>query len=481
MAIQITQAQYNTTRQTVRNYQVKINLLDFDLNILDSLEGNVISGNVAIDANSDIRRTCQLSLVVTDSSFDVQAGGQIFLDKLFQVYVGVQDFVSGEIAWTNMGVYIINQPSYTYDAENKTLALTGLDLMAKITGLRNGYIGGLAGDDITLLKTGDSVRDNIIAILKECGFTRYLVSECENVDGTIQDIPYDMEFSQGSTWFDVLSALRNILPQYQIYFDVDGVFHYDMIPSSDSDPILIDTELWEANVLNEQVDVDFENVKNAIEVYGVTHDTEYFSDVTVSQVNNNVITLTVDERASLVPFTEVAFVLPRPASGNLQVNVNSWGAKPLKHPNGENVTSLADNVYWVITYREGGYWEFLGHLQAQGYSEDNNPDSPFYVNGSTGKILLPLYGGEYDNIQSDYLAEQRANYEIYLRCRLNDSLRLTTVPIYWADVQWKVRYTPLGTDEPQEYLVQSIHTDLSQTGTQTWSLSKFYSFYPVIV
>ena len=113
MAIQITQAQYNTTRQTVRNYQVKINLLDFDLNILDSLEGNVISGNVAIDANSDIRRTCQLSLVVTDSSFDVQAGGQIFLDKLFQVYVGVQDFVSGEIAWTNMGVYIINQPSYT--------------------------------------------------------------------------------------------------------------------------------------------------------------------------------------------------------------------------------------------------------------------------------------------------------------------------------------------------------------------------------
>lgn len=476
----ITQSQYNAAKQTIRNKHIKINILNFDYMPLDTIEGNVTSGSIMIDANNDIRRTCNISLVVTDSSFEVQGGGKIFLDKLIQIYVGIDDLASGEIAWTNMGIYLINKPTYNYDAANHTLSFEGLDLMAKLTGLRNGYIGGLAGEDKTLIQTGQNIREVIIGILKENNFNKYVVSECTLANGKIQDVPYDMEFSQGTTWYDVLSKLRNILPQYQIYFDVDGVFHYEQIPSSESDPIMIDDDIWVENVLNEEVEVNFEDVKNAVEVYGVIHDTQYFSDSSVSTVSNANITLTVDQEAVEVPYTIIAFTLPSKATGNITVNVNNWGSKNLVDDYGNRVTLLNAETYYVIMYQADNTWLFMGGLQAQAYWEDNNPESPFYVEGSVGRILLPLYGGEYDNIQTDALALERAKYEIYLRCRLNDTIRLTTVPIYWADVNWKVSYFPFGEDIKNQYIVQSIRTDLSANGNQTWEMSRFYPLYPTI-
>ena len=136
--------------------------------------------------------------------------------------------------------------------------------MAKLTGLRNGYVTGLAGEDKVLVSVGQNIREIIIGILKQNGFNRYVVSECRNVDGAIQNVPYEMEFEQGSTWWDVLVALRDILPSYQMYFDVDGIFHYDMIPYRANDPIRIDLNTWDNNAISESVDVDFESVKTPL-------------------------------------------------------------------------------------------------------------------------------------------------------------------------------------------------------------------------
>ena len=477
MSNQITQSQYNTAHQNIRNTYIRVNLLNFQFLTVDSLEGNLLKGSVSIDANSDMRRTCNIELVVTDSSYNVQAGGKIWLDKYIQIYVGIDDIRTGETSWTNMGIYLINQPSYSYDAQTHTLSFQGVDLMAKLTGLRNGYVTGLAGKDKVVISVGQNIREVIIGILKENGFNRYVVSECQNVDGAIQSVPYEMEFEQGSTWWDVLSALRNILPSYQMYFDVDGIFHYDMIPYKADDPIRIDLNTWDNNAISESVDVDFESVKNAIEVYGVIHEPPFFCDKDKATVTDSIISLTVNESFELKEYTMVGFVLPSNASGDITININSIGAKNLVNSSGQNITSLAKNTYWVIIYQANGTWLFMGHAQAQAKWQDNNPHSPFYVNGTIGKITLPLYGEDYENIQTDELALERAKYEIYLRCRLNDTINVTTVPIYWADVGWKVNYRPLGGDVINQYLVQSISVDLAPDGKQTWNLSRFYPLY----
>ena len=477
MSNQITQSQYNTAHQNIRNTYIRVNLLNFQFLTVDSLEGNLLKGSVSIDANSDMRRTCNVELVVTDSSYNVQAGGKIWLDKYIQIYVGVDDIRTGETSWTNMGIYLINQPSYRYDAQTHTLSFQGVDLMAKLTGLRNGYVTGLAGEDKVLVSVGQNIREIIIGILKQNGFNRYVVSECRNVDGAIQNVPYEMEFEQGSTWWDVLVALRDILPSYQMYFDVDGIFHYDMIPYRANDPIRIDLNTWDNNAISESVDVDFESVKNAVEVYGVIHEPSFFCDSDKATVSNAAISLTVNESFELKEYAMVGFVLPSNASGSITININSTGAKNLVNSSGKRITSLAKNTYWVIVYQANGTWLFMGHAQAQAKWQDNNPNSPFYVNGTIGKITLPLYGDDYENIQTDELALERAKYEIYLRCRLNDTINVTTVPIYWADVGWKVNYRPLGGDVINQYLVQSISTDLAPNGKQTWNLSRFYPLY----
>lgn len=477
MSNQITQSQYNTAHQNIRNAYIRVNLLNFQFLTVDSLEGNLLKGSVSIDANSDMRRTCNIELVVTDSSYNVQAGGKIWLDKYIQIYVGIDDIRTGEISWTNMGIYLINQPSYSYDAQTHTLSFQGVDLMAKLTGLRNGYVTGLAGEDKVLISVGQNIREVIIGILKENGFNRYIVSECQNVDGAIQNVPYEMEFEQGSTWWDVLVALRNILPSYQMYFDVDGIFHYDMIPYKADDPIRIDLNTWDNNAISESVNVGFESVKNAVEVYGAIHEPPFFCDSDKATVSNSAISLTVNESFELKEYTMVGFVLPSDVSGNITININNTGAKNLINSSGQNITSLDKDTYWVIIYQANGTWLFMGHAQAQAKWQDNNPNSPFYVGSSIGKITLPLYGDDYENIQTDELALERAKYEIYLRCRLNDTINVTTVPIYWADVGWKVNYRPLGGDVINQYLVQSISTDLAPDGKQTWNLSRFYPLY----
>lgn len=479
MSQQITNLQYQTANQTTRNLFVRINLLDFNYFVVDSLEGYVIDGSVSINANSDIRRTCDITFIIKDSSFNIESGGKIWLDKLIQISCGVEDSKSSEIAWSDMGVFLINQPDYDYDSETKTMHIKGVDLMAKLTGLRNGVIKNISSSGYTLIPTGSNVRNVIIDILEKNNFKNYFVSECLNTDGAIQNVPYDMKFDQGATWYNVLSELKDILPHYQMYFDNNGVFRYEPIPYSDSDPIMIDENTWKNNVISESINVDFQGVKNAIEVWGRVHETDYFSDATHTTITGTTISPTWAELTQLDDYVITAFTLPSSISGN-SISINFLGTHLIKDSSGNNIKSLSGNTYYTLSYQPSGYWLFLGGEQAFGFFQDENPESPFYVNGSVGEIREVLYGKDYENIISDDLALQRAKYEIYKKCRLNDSINLNSVPIYWADVNWKVSYSPLGEGISHEYMIESIRIPLNIEGTQTFNLSRFYPLYPII-
>ena len=60
---------------------------------------------------------------------------------------------------------------------------------------------------------------------------------------------------------------------------------------------------------------------------------------------------------------------------------------------------------------------------------------------------------------------------------MNDSITLTSVPIYWSEVNWMVAYTPLGQDVVNQYLIRSITTDLTYDGTQTYNMIRWYPYY----
>lgn len=468
---EITQAQYNTAKQSQRNISIRINLLNFSKQIIDSIEGQVISGSITSDANSNMRNTCDIQMVVTDSSFNVEAEGKIWMDRYIQIYIGVEDLKTHQTIWTNKGIYLLNQPTYGYSAESKALSFQGVDMMALLTDMRGGMLS-----EAYLIPAGSNVRDVIITILGVNGINEYVVDDCKNSDGSIQPVPYDMTFDIGSTWWDVLESLQSILPNYQMYFDVDGVFHYEPTPYKPNEVVRMDDDIWRQNVISENVSYDFESVKNSVKVLGRTHPVNYFA--TNVTVNEATINLTIPNLTELTDGALIGFTLTKSVYGNIMLNVNNLGAVKLSKLDGSYVTSLAKGEYWTASYdADNQSWKFLGHVQAVGEWMDDNPNSPFFVGNSAGAIKIVLYGGEYDNIMSDELATQRAEWEIYQRCRMNDSITLTSVPIYWSEVNWMVAYTPLGQDVVNQYLIRSITTDLTHDGTQTYNMIRWYPYY----
>lgn len=463
----ITSNQFNTSLQNIQSRYIKLELLNYQFQTVDNIEGVCTGGSISIDANSDVRRTGSVELVITDSSFEVASGGRVWLDKYARVWIGTASLLTGEVEYTNCGIFIIDAPSYQYNPSTNTLTLSLLDMMAKLTGVRNGYLPGTP----VVLSAGENIRKAIIDTLALGGFTKYVVEEAPS-PGTI---PNDLEFSQGATVYDLLSGLRDIYPDYEIFIDSNSVFYYKPIPTGEGDPVYVDDTLWSNIVTEENISIDFQNVKNVIEVYGRTHDPAHFS--TATSVSGTTIQLTIDDVTEYTEDMIYGFILTdNPGYAGYSLQINSLTAYPILMSDGVTVADIpaeSGEVYYCVQFK-GTYWNYLGHLQAYGYAEDDNPQSPFYINGTVGQIRLPLYGGEYENCFSDELAQARAKYELWLHTNMNNTVQLACVPVYWLDVNVLVSYTSMRTQETNLYIIKSINFGLGPTDSMTVNMIKFY-------
>lgn len=480
MPINVGQDDYNILSQQIITKYIKLEILNFQYNVVDEISGNLTDMSVNIDSESDLRRSCNLTFVVTDASFDVKAGNKIWLDKFCRPWVGYENIYTGKIQWYNQGIYLINAPSWRYNATTHELSLAGLDLASKLTGLRNGELEGIP----TKIPAGSSVREAMIAAIELAGFTKYTISECKDVDGNIIAVPNDIEIAQGGTVWNIVTQLRDILPRYETFFDVDGVFIYQPIPTGSGDPVIIDDTIWPNLLIDESINNDFESVKNYIEVYGRTLDPSYFS--TNTTYSGSTLSLTVaDYPTALTDNTIVGFTTPSTgdisATGGISLKMNSLTASVLYEYGTNNfVTHLDNETYYVVYYNQG--WYLMGHQQPVGIAYDDNPDSPFYVNGSIGRIRHVLYGGEYENITSDKLALERAKYEIWKSTRLQDSITLTSIPNPWLDVNVLISHAIRGKSQENaaQYIIKSISTDYGIEGTQSINAITYYPLYPDI-
>ena len=473
MALNITEQQYRTVMQSIQSRYIWLELLNYNFQTVDELSGVAVGGSITIDANADVRRTGSIELVVKDSTFEVQSGGKIWLDKYVRVWVGIASLHTGEIERTNCGLYIIDAPSYSYNTSTNTLTLNLLDLMSKLTGIRNGYLKGIP----TVIKAGESIRKAIIDTLALGGFTQYVIDEPPS-PGTV---PNDLEFAQGSTVYDILSGLRDIYPNYEMYFNTEGVFYYKPIPTGYNEPISVDDSLFNHIVLSEDLNTDFQNVKNSIEVYGRTHEPAHYS--TATSVSGKEISLTIADVSAYTADLIYGFTLTdNTGIANPSLKINSLASYPIKNDDGNPTTIQAEagEVYYCVQFK-GDHWRWLGHLQAYGFAEDLNEQSPFFVGGTVGRIRLPLYDGDYANCVTDNLAQQRAEYELWKHTNLNNTLTLNVVPVYWLDVNILVEYTLKRNNIKGQYLIKNINLGLAPTDASTIQMIQYYPDTPSII
>lgn len=384
MAIAPTQTDYDLIQLKNRNTRVKVEVLNFKFQTISSFEGNLVDGSISVDADNDIRRTCSVTLAIKNLNKIVSPDNELWIDKYIRVYEGIDNPRNKfETVWYIMGVFLINNPNTVYNAAESSLSFEGLDLMAKITGRRNGQLPQIS----TVVPAGSKIADVVKQTITElAGFTNYII-----VDKGLE-VPYDIKLDVGATIYDLLVELRDLYPNWEMFFDVYGVFHWEPIPTGETDPVVLDfDQLKQKLIINDSVNVDFENVKNNIIVYG----------------------------------------------------------------------RLLDNG-----------------IQVKAVATDTIDESPYNID----KIGMINYVIEDTNIYSNDLAKQRAEYELYIHARLNDSISLEIVPVYWLnDVNVKIKCTNEEIGIEGEYLIKSLQIPLGIDSGMTINAMKIYKELPTVV
>lgn len=446
----IDQREYNVAKQNGRIIHTKINILNFDFQVVSEISGVVLEGSTYnIDATSDIRRTCSISLIPKDNTFNIEYGGKLWMDKYVQVFIGIEDIMNNnEVVYSNLGLYLINNPDQVYDATNNTITINGVDLMAKITGMRNGYLEGITYQ----IEANQGIKQVMTALIHdECGFSNYSIDQPSPTILT----PFELSFGLGSTAYDILKQLRDINSNYQTYFDQDGVFWFNPIPSGENEQVMVDDDIWNKVLISYKKSTDFESVKNHIEVFGKTQDDGHTPYGEAIEDNPDSPFYVGDKIEGQNKYTNgIRIVLSGGEYDNIYPLMDYYSYIAISNPSGNP--------------SENGWYELVNNVYT--LSTDTSVQS--------GKT----YYRQIENIeQFNSLAQQRANYELYTRCRLQDQIELTCVPVYWLDVNWLINITlpnKQGTEELQQYIIKKISTTLGVNGTQNITLMKYYPFYP---
>ena len=233
------------------------------------VQGNATGGSININATSAVRRTCNIDMIITDSSFLISESSKIWMDKWFKLELGIRSIKTGEIVWFNKGIYAINNPSVSLNLSGKTLSLSGLDLMCTL----DGTLGGILGN-ITKLPAEISINEAIKTTVWQLGGISQSQIYIEDNDLML---PYDIEKTPTDTVYSILDEIRNLYMDMEMFFDESGRFIYQKIknryvenpvPSYANDIVQFRFLEEHEMVIDYSLQYLFDNVKNKIQVWG---------------------------------------------------------------------------------------------------------------------------------------------------------------------------------------------------------------------
>lgn len=372
------------------------------------------------------------------------------------------------------------------------------------------------------IKEDDFFVDNVGEYKAMPGYPTYL--EYREETPLWDTIPFDQEFGVGSTIWQIIATFRDLYPNYEAYFNNQGQFIMQMIPDCENDPISFYNDYMKKIYISENTTVDISKVRNVSLVYGKSIETQFFANAGVTYSGGVYSTTISGYDEGYLNGDLVALRIPYANVGACYLNINGYGNIPIWDDNHEvPITEpvMEDDTVYVFKIKKKRENKqdivrayLLGHWQASGlcalvsgeknsqmyttfdgrqvpvYSEEYFmdvyncehvvlaalPDSPFTCE-KIGVRLGVYSGGEFENIDSDTDAIERAKWETYKTVRLTDSISLQTKLVPFVnDVNFKVQYQPFNEDTAHEYLVTSISHDF-YGGTTSWNLVRFYEYY----
>lgn len=378
MADQITQEDLLTVLRHSADpgLQLNIEVLDAGQKVISTLNCAVLSGNMTISGDADVRRTASFIAQPTwKEQMKLTENSLLWLNKDIRLSIGLYNAGDRQYRYYPLGHYVYTDTAGTYDAAANQLTINCSDFMKKLDGTKNGQLGALLLSYPACEQnpeTGEIIRHNTIrsAVIETlehlAGITNHKIDDIgepyampehnddwqkyreENPD-TWNTIPFDQEFSAGCSILSVLTTFRDLYPGYEMFFDMEhNTFVCQMIPSCYEDGIFLDNTFIQRVLISENTSVDMTDVKNICEVRGQIIETDFYSENCAC--TGNIYTAAINGYDTAYRNGDiVALKIPEANQNAQRININNLGAIAICDEGSDKPLSAgrlkADNIY----------------------------------------------------------------------------------------------------------------------------------------
>jgi len=493
---EVTEQDIQILGSKIKQYKTKLELLNSQLQTIDTIQGDCLSCSYNCDSTSDIRRTCAVKVFIKDKTYNLDENSKFWFNRFLKIYIGLKTISSNGFIYYPLGLFTYSESDYTWDSSNRTLDLKAVDFVWYLTQTKIG------GAETTKIPNGNIIRNALISIVTQLGgFSKYNIVDIHNIkDSTMNTVPYDIEVNAGTTVWELITKLRDLYIGYECFCDMD-MFITRQIPTMIEDPVVLDYEtiIKKQLVLSENMKVDFNTVRNVTEIFGSTIDVDGYTNTCTN--SGSAYSCIIDSVTELYDGLKVAVKLNVANSVSPTLNVSNLGAHAIVNSDGTVLAAGEISDYTAFEYKNE-QWIVLGKYQVHSvcilrntepsdiekaqdktiYNTDSiiyriMPDSQFAIE-KIGIRKDVKTGSDYENIYSNDLCEQRAQYENWKSTRLNRVLELGIQTIPFADVNQKFTYKLLSTGEIKTFITTKISSDDLTKGTETIEATEFFETYP---
>lgn len=381
--------------------------------------------------------------------------------------------------------------------------------------------------DVLVMNHMNSIQGAMESIIKLSGINNYNICKIGyDQTPTTQNpypylIPYKLTYSNSDNYYKIVSDLRDLYSGYDTYFNEYGQFICETIPTGEGDMPLLTYNIIDNLILSESEAYDLSEIHNVTEIWGKSLEVDCYN-VNVDYVfdhENKVVTIHTNKSFDteiLVGFTNIDLTMNYDRNTindySVKIHTDSYGDVELIEDYTNKVlvkvSQLLDNTGYCfklnyLDYSKTCYAIFYGQFEVHGvnvltnntptqeiiedfktrYNGDNIsftviPESQFSIE-KCGELNQSLSGNDYDNIYTNSLALQRAEYENWKSSRFTDAISITTAFIPITDVNRKITYRSLRTNKVDTYLINKVSFSFKDCETNI-DMRKYYPIYPQI-
>lgn len=429
----------------------KIEIMNRDEETIGIIHGRFISGNVNIESGDDIKRTASI-VIETESdkpvttpadSVNIDIQLDFSADYYLRLWCGIEDNNTTVIHWYKQGVFIVNNHSFSFDANTRQLTVSLVDRMAELDGTHRGALHAYE----SIAKNSERIDTLMENVLKVVGINTSNISPVtvlrptsDGYDNLTSEsdylVPYDLKFQAGVTAYEILHKAATLYPYYEIGFDVDGIFYCrQQLLEADDSWVTIDANTIRDLVTSESRTIDWTQVKNVVEVWG--KDGKYYGEA--------------KDTNSESPFNvggtyEMRFV----ATSN---------------SDGIDVNSICDRYKDIElqTTLEKEQAELEGKIAELKVLPDPTPEQRAELQAKeTALTANKTRQSANIDIKGNDLAKEYAEYLLYHKTRVQDVLTLQCIIMpFLNDAGFKISFRSYTDDKVRTYVVTGVQHDFA--------------------